>query len=184
MGAINNNPAIYLNISGGKICKRLKSPSESSITRTTDKGTVVIEEQYSAWEGYITDIKTRESEYGKDWNVTIYDGIVTAILQFKYSSGYSRAFLKALPNVNILEKVVLTPKEITVDGKKRTTLFINQDGKAIKWKYTKDTPNGIPSPMKIKIKGIETYDDSNIMEFLENVVNTEVLPKLKEETPF
>lgn len=178
MGAINNSTAIYLSISDGKICRRVQSPTSSSTQRTTKDGRVVNEEHYNGWMGKITNITTRESEYGKEWQVEINDGTSTVILSFKYSSGYAASFLKALPNVNLSQPVTLIPK-VTVDGdKKRTTLFINQDGKAIKWAYTKDNPNGCPGLKQIKVKGQSTWDDSDMMEFLEAMVNNDILPQL------
>jgi hypothetical protein len=96
-----------------------------------------------------------------------------------YSSGYSSSFLKALPNVDISAKVKLSPK-MTIEGdKKKTTLFINQHGTAAKHFYTKDNPNGLPQMVQKKVKGKMQWDDSEMMEFFENMVNTQILPKLK-----
>lgn len=167
MGAIQSNSAIYLSISDGKICRRVQSPSETSVQRTTKDGRVVNEELYKGWSGKITDVKTRDTDYGKEWNVTIDDGKDKAILSFKYSSGYASSFLKALPNIDLNHEVTLSPSVSEFNGKKRTTLFVNQHGNAVKWHHTKDNPNGCPGLTKIKIKGVESWDDSEMMEFLE-----------------
>ena len=184
MGAINNSTAIYLSISDGKICRRVQSPTEHSKPRTTKDGRVVNEEHYNGWMGKITNITTRESEYGKEWQVEINDGTSTVILSFKYSSGYAASFLKALPNVNLNVPVTFTPKATEVDGKKRTTMFLSQNGTPIKWAYTKDNPNGCPGLKQIKVKGQTTWDDSDMMEFLESMVNNDVLPQLNSDVPF
>jgi len=191
MGAIQTNSAsvIYLQISDGKICRRVQSPTESSVPRTTKDGRTVYEEWFGGWEGKITGIETRDSDYGKEWRIIIQDGAEKAILSMKYSSGYAASFLKTLPNVDLSKSVKLIPK-LTIEGeKKRTALFISQDGKALKWYYSKETPNGIPSLKKVKIKGVETWDDSDMMDFLEEMVNTKVLPQLSgidsgEDMPF
>ena len=60
-----------------------------------------------------------------------------------------------------------------------TAKFINQGGKSLKWAFTKENPNGIPSLKKIKIKGVEQWDDSDLMEFLEEMVKNQILPKVK-----
>lgn len=65
-----------------------------------------------------------------------------------------------------------------VDGKRKTSLFINQDGKAVKWFWTKDNPGELPSLKKVKIKGKETWDDSDQIEFLQAYIKNEFLPKL------
>lgn len=184
MGAINKNSAIYLTISDGKICRRVPSPTATSIQRTTKDGRVVNEEHYNGWLGKITNITVRESEYGKDWQIEINDGTETAYLQFKYSSGYAASFLKALPNVNLNVPITFTPKATEIDGKKRTTMFLNQNGTAVKWAYTKDNPNGCPGLKQIKVKGQNTWDDSDMMEFLESMVNNDILPQLNSDVPF
>ena len=178
MGAVQFSNAIYLSITDGKLSRRVKEPTATSKERTTKENKVVHEEFFQAWKGRITNITTKENDYGKQWLVTIEDEDGEAILQMPYSSGYSAAFLKTLPNVNFKEEVVIVPK-LTVEGdKKKTTLFINQNGSALKWYYTKDNPQGLPELKQIKVKGKVTWDDSDIMEFLENMVNTKILPKL------
>jgi hypothetical protein len=180
----NNNSAIYLSISDGKIVRRFKEKTKDSVERVLTKGVnagkTVHEEKYAFVEGLITNIEAKDSpQYGKNWIVTIQDETETYLLQMDYSSGYSSAFLKALPNVDINSKVKLSPKMTLEGDKKKATLFINQHGEAAKWAFTKDNPNGLPPMTKQKVKGKEVWDDSDMMEFLERMVNTEILPKLK-----
>lgn len=189
MGAVHQSNAIYLGISEGKISRRVAQPTDISKERINKEGKVVHEEFYKGWKGRIVDIQTKENDYGKQWLVTLEDEDGKAILQMPYSSGYSAAFLKALPNVDLSSEVLLTPK-LTIEGdKKKTTLFINQHGKAVKWYYTKDNPNGLPELKQIKVKGKITWDDSETMEFLEAMVK-DLLAKPaeskqeEEEAPF
>lgn len=179
MGAGNSNHATYYNISEGKICRQVQSPTAKSKTRENKNGKTVHEEFYDFLEGYITDIRSKDSDFGKRWLVTMKDEDGEYILQMPYSSGYSQAFLKVLPNADLDVKVKITPK-LTIEGdKKKTALFVNQDGKALKHYYTKDNPNGLPSLKKIKIKGKEQWDDSEIMEFLEEMVKRDIAPQFK-----
>jgi predicted DNA-binding transcriptional regulator AlpA len=167
MGAIQQTSAIYLSIMDGKIVRRFQSPTAQSKERVTKEGKLVHEEIYKGWTGRITNVKTRESDYGKDWQVYLQDEDGTAILSMRYSSGYASAFLKALPNVDLSREVTITP-HIKIEGdKKRTGIFLNQDGKSVKWFYTKETTNGLPPLEQIKVKGVATWDDSKMMEFLE-----------------
>jgi hypothetical protein len=186
MGSIIKNSAIYLTISEGRICRRVQSPTATSKERQTKDGKLIHEEQYHGWSGKITDIQTRQTDYGKEWNVTIEDGDTKASLQMKYSSGYASAFLKTLPNVDLSKDVQLMPKSETTDGKTKTTMFIKQDGKAIKWAYTKDNPNGLPSMKKIKVKGVDVWDDSDMMEHLESMVKSKFANSKQDdfEVPF
>jgi len=179
MGAITSSNAIYLTISNGQICKKVQKPTAISKERVNKNGVTVHEEYYKGWKGRITAIAVREhDEFGKFWNVTLTDSDGDAILQMKYSSGYAAAFLKTLPNVDLSSDVIITPSLKIEGDKKKTSVFVTQHGVPLKWYYTKDNMNGLPELKKIRVKGKDTWDDSDIMEFLENMVNTEIVPKL------
>jgi hypothetical protein len=180
MATVDFNSAVYYTISDGKICRQFREAQEGTKERVNKTGRIVHEKFYRGLSGRIVDIATKDGDYGKSWLVTLQDDTGTReILQFQYSSGYANGFLRALPNVDLSKPVTISPK-MTIEGdKKKTTIFINQGGQAIKWYYTKDTPHDIPQLQQQKVKGKMVWDDSEQMEFLENMVNTEILPKLK-----
>lgn len=180
MGAIMQSNAIFLTISNGQICKKVQKPTSISKERVNKNGVTVHEEYYKGWKGRITAIEVREhKDYGKFWNINLTDSDGDAILQMQYSSGYSAAFLKILPNVDLNSDVIITPN-MKIDGdKKKATIFITQHGVPLKHYYTRDNPNGLPELKQIKVKGKITWDDSDMAEFLENMVNTEIIPKLQ-----
>lgn len=179
MGAIQESNAIFLTISNGKICKKVSKKTAISVERVNKNAVTVNEEYYKGWKGLITAIAVREhKDFGKFWNVTLTDDQGDAILQMNYSSGYANAFLKTLPNIDLSSDVVITPNLKMEGDKKKTTLFITQHGVPIKWHFTKDNPNGIPELKKIRVKGKDQWDDSDLMEFLEKMVMTEIVPKL------
>lgn len=179
MGAENKSSLSFYSISNGKICKSVSQPTATSVTRTNKNNKVVHEEFFDQIRGKIVDIKTKEhQEYDKFWVVTLEDETGRFNLEMKYSSGYASAFLKMLPNVDFTSDVLIIPK-LTIEGdKKKTSLFITQHGTPLKHFYNKENPNGLPQLKQIKVKGKVTWDDSEMMEFLENMVNTEILPKL------
>ena len=180
MATVDFNSAIYYTISDGKICRQHREPVEGSKERVNKNGKTVHETFYKALKGRITDIKEKDGDFGKQWIITLQDESgVNEVLQFQYSSGYANGFLRALPNVDFSLDVLIAPNMKIEGEKKKTTIFLTQNGKALPWYYTKDKPNGIPDLKQIKVKGKLTYDDSEIMEFLENMVNTKVLPQLK-----
>ncbi len=179
MGAVMQSNAIFLTISNGQICKKVQKPTAISKERVNKNGATVNEEYYKGWKGLITAIEVREhKEFGKFWNVTLTDDQGDAILQMNYSSGYSAAFLKMLPNVDLSTDAIITPNQRMEGDKKKVTLFITQHGKPLKHYYTRDNPNGLPELKKIRVKGKDQWDDSDIMEFLEKMVMTEIVPKL------
>lgn len=180
MAEVQHSHAAFYNITEGKFCRTFKSATNKSKERINKNGKVVHEEFCDGLSGRIVDIKTKDHpEFGKFWMVTIQDGEWSGVIQMKYSSGYASAFLRILPNVDLNKDVTIVPK-MTIDGeKKKGSLFIMQGGNALKHFYTKDNPNGLPQMKKIKVKGKETWDDSDMMEFLEAMVKNEIVPKLK-----
>lgn len=179
MGAIQQSNAIFLTISNGQICRRVQNKTKDSKERVNKNGVTVHEEYYKGWKGRITAIEVREhKDYGKFWNITLSDSDGDAILQMQYSSGYSSAFLKTLPNVDLNSDVIITPNMKIEGDKKKATVFVTQHGVALKHFYNRDNPNGLPELKKIKVKGKETWDDSDMAEFLEKMVNEQIKTKL------
>lgn len=182
MALEKNNSATFLSIGDGKITKRVKQETADSRMRTLKDGKVIYEEIYDSVSGIITEIKTHDHpSFGKFWNVRIQDGEESYILQMNYSGGYASAFLKTLPNVNLSKRLKLIPSMKIEGEKKKVTLFLNQEGIALKHFYTKDNPNGLPAMVQIKVKGKMTWDDSDMMAFLEKMVLTDIAPKLKKD---
>jgi hypothetical protein len=181
MGLQNSqsDSVIFLQIANGKIVRQSKTPVEGSVSRINKLGREVHELFYDSLTGHIKDITTRESEYGKTWIVKVNSDGKNYQLEFNYSSGYATTFLKALPNVQFSQPITLSPKLIIDGDKKKSVLFISQDGKGLKHYFTKDNPNGLPDLKKIKIKGKESWDDSDRMEFLEQYVQNNIIPMLK-----
>ena len=176
-----SDSVIFLTIANGKIVRQSKTPVEGSVARINKLGREVHELFYDSLTGVIKDITTRESEYGKSWIVKVNSDGKNYQLEFNYSSGYATTFLKALPNVSFGNPVTLSPKLIIDGDKKKSVLFISQDGKGLKHYFTKDNPNGLPDLKKIKIKGKESWDDSDRMEFLEGYVKDNILPMIKSD---
>jgi len=179
MAEVINSHAAFYTITEGKFCRTYKSATNKSVERINKNGKVVHEEFCDALSGRITDIKIKDHpEFGKFWMITLSDGAWTGVVQMKYSSGYASAFLKLLPNVDLKSDVVIAPKMVIEGDKKKASLFIMQHGSPLKHFYTKDNPNGLPQMKKIKVKGKETWDDTEMMEFLEKMVFTEITQKL------
>ena len=179
MAEVITSHAAFYTITDGRICRTFKAATAKSIERVNKMGKIVHEEFMDGLSGRITEIKTKDHpDYGKFWLITLTDGDWSGVLQIKYSSGYASAFLKMILNVDLSKDVTIVPK-MTIDGdKKKASLFIMQEGIPLKHFYTKDNPNGLPQMKKIKVKGKETWDDTEMMEFLEKMVFTEVVPKL------
>lgn len=195
----NNNSAIYLTISNGKICRQFKTANEHTTSRINKNGKEVHEQFFDYVEGYIKNVTAENTDYGKMWKVEIEKDGVRAYLQFNYSSGYSNGFLMAFPNLDLNQLVKISPSAKKEGDKTKTTLFLNQNGEGLKWAWNKDNPGGLPQMKKIKVKGVETWDDTERMEYLEQMVKDRMLqhfgakhqaapvasaPEVDEEAPF
>lgn len=186
MGLQNNQSSgVFLQISNGKLVRQFKQPTDKSVARINKLGREVHEEFYDSLTGHITEVKTKDGDYGKSWVVTMKDGEGTYFLDIKYSSGYAVSLLKALPNANLDQLLTLTPK-LNIDGeKKQSVIFINQNGAGLKHFWTKDNPRDLPQMKKIKVKGVETWDDTERMEYLEKFISHLMSKKATEEdVPF
>jgi hypothetical protein len=179
MALLNKAQAgIYLSIQSGKIAHRVTEATSTSKSRTLDTGKVIHEELYDSLEGRITGISFKDGDYGQQLLIQVESDGQRATLQMPLSSSPASGFLKALPNINSTELVKFSPKMQEVDGKRKTSLFLSQAGKGVKWFWTKDTPGDLPSMKKIKVKGKETWDDSEQIEYLMAYVKDKFLPKL------
>ena len=138
------------------------------------------EKFYDSFTGKLVDIKTQEGTYGKTWNFMFKDKEDIYTLQLSYSNSFSTAILKMLPNIDLTKEMKVSPSVKEVDGKNKSSLFINQDGKALKHAFTRDNPNGMPDMEQVTVNGSQVWDDTKRLVFLQNMVDTTILPKLTE----
>jgi hypothetical protein len=173
----NQGSTVYLTIQGGSIARRVPEPTATSKTRQLESGKVINEELYASIEGHISGIHTKDGTYGKELHICFtedqkYD------LQVPLSSGPAKSFLSALPNLDLTKMTKLIPKREEKDGVARTKILLSQNNAGVKWAFTKDNPGDMPPMKKIKVKGKETWDDTDQLEFFEALV-TKYNDKLK-----
>jgi hypothetical protein len=166
---------IYLSVADGNLVRQHKTANHFTVERITKTGKQVFEEFFKDLTGVITSISTRENDYGKQWQVTFKDGEDTYIVSLGYSSRYAASFLKALPNLNLMASVRFMPwamKDKNDPTKTITGVTLYQGDNKIAPYYTKENPNGLPQMQKIKVKGKEQWDDSEMMAFLEEMATS------------
>ncbi len=178
MGLETRQGGNFITILGGKLCQRVPEGTEGSIERTNKIGNVVHEKFYDNFTGKLKGIEVREGTYGKTWNLMFQDKKEVYTLQLSYSNSFATAFLKMLPNIDLNKEMKLSPSTKEVDGKNKSSLFINQDGKALKHAYTRENPNGMPDMEQLTIKGVLVWDDTKRLVFLQEMVDTKILPEL------
>lgn len=180
MGLENRQSGNFITILGGRLCMRVPEGTEGAEKRTNKLGNEVTEKFYDRFTGKLIDIKVQDSTYGKTWNFVFRDKEEPYTLQLSYSNSFSTALLKMLPNIDLTKEMTISPSVKEVDGKDRSSLFVNQDGKAMKHAYSRENPNGMPEMEQVTVKGVLVWDDTKRLVFLDNMIQTLIIPKLRE----
>ena len=184
MGLENRQEGKFITILGGKFCQRVPEGTAGAVQRTNKLGKVVWEKFYESFTGKLVGIKVQDGTYGKTWNFAFQDKGEVYTLQLSYSNSFATAFLKMLPNIDLTKEMKVSPSTKEVDGKNKSSLFVNQDGKPLKHAYTRENPNGMPDMEQVTVKGEKVWDDTKRIAFLYNMVQTQIVPKLsKAEVP-
>lgn len=134
-------------------------------------------ETYTTVEGRIVFVQVDDAEYeGKGYRkltLTLRgeDG-KEVLLGFPINSGYGQAFCCMCPNIDTDEPVKISGGTEKKNGKNYSSMFIEQNGKFVKWFYAKDREKQLPPPEVIKNKkGIETGKDwSERNEYMEKLI--------------
>lgn len=157
----------YVNIKMGKF-----------VTKTRE-GVV---EEYDNLTGNLVGIEFADKEVNSQPYVQlaliVMDGNDTYELQMRYDSGYGRGFCNTIPNADLTKPITFSAAYSEKDGKKISSLFLSQFGKALKWKYTKEHPNGLPPMESAKFKGQTMWDNSAQLRFWKDMIEQEIKPFL------
>lgn len=193
LGGVNTT---YLSVADGNLVRQHKQATAQTTERITKTGKLVFEERFKDLTAKLDNISTRENEYGKQWQLRFQDGGDYYVVSLPYSSRYASSFLKALPNLDLNNEVRFMPwamKDKNDATKTITGITLYQNGEKLAPYYTKEDPKGLPQMVKIKVKGKEQWDDSDMMSYLENMalnlfeqVNVEesTAPHDNDEVPF
>lgn len=178
-----NQSKIFLNVIGGKIRRKVTKDTEGAEERTNKNGEKVYELCYTSLTAKIESISIRQSEFNGEkvdnWEVVLSDIGEKYHLQLPTSGRITNGFMFRLPNTDVskdIEVVTFTDKE----NPDRTVLILKQDGKTVPVAYKKDAPNGLPQLEKITFKGKEVWDDTKQQQFIRNMVETTIVPKLSQ----
>jgi hypothetical protein len=159
---------VYLTIREGKIAKK-------------EGETYVL---FDSVEGYIRGISTRKHLYGTDLCVLLEDDQMYQ-LQIRMKgeepskqTAYFIAFAHCCPAIDPHQRVEFIPNLKIVDDKKRSALFLKQNGETMKWAY-KVGQDGVPAPEELKNKKgevisvdwseVEAYRVDKVNEFSQNL---------------
>ncbi len=186
MGLQNNERGNFISIVKGKIAQRVPEGTVGANTRVTNTGSTVHEKYYDSFVGKLIGVKTKDGNFGKQWFFSFQDHEDIYILALGYESGQAIAILKMLKNCDLSKEMKVSASMSKNDaGIDVTSVFINQDGKAVKHFFTKENPNGLPQWSPVMANGVQVvvnnqkvWDKSAQMNFFEEMVAQDILPKL------
>jgi hypothetical protein len=144
---------------------------------------------FNSLEGYLREIGTRETKYGTELLLTIEDDELYQLsLRIKgddpkmKQSNYFISFAHISPNIDVNQKTELIPSLKVEDDKKRSALYIKQNGSFLKWAFKKG--DGMPEPESLTNKKGEviSIDWSEVEIFRMDKVN-ELNARLKTVVP-
>lgn len=182
MGFSDREGGKYFTILGGKHCLRVPEGTPHAVARVNKLGKTVHEIYRDAFEGILLNIRTKDSEYGKNWEFDFKDNGEVYTLQLSYSNSYATNLLKILPNADLTKPMKIQPSQKIEDGKAKSSLFVSQNGVTLKHAYTKDAPNGMPDLEQVTVKGNLVWDDTKRLIFLQAMVEKDILPRLPKDT--
>lgn len=161
----------FLAIREGKLVERSEQGAPGAVARQKKDGSTVYEIQHGSITGYLESVKVREhEEYGKFLRIQLRVKKEKFIIEMNLDSGYASSFLATIPSADLEGLIQISPSYTEKDGKKQSSMFLQQDSGWLKRFFTKDSPNGLPDLVKTKVKGKEVWDNSARLEFYEKMI--------------
>jgi hypothetical protein len=132
--------------------------------------------------GYLAGLEIKDDEYeGKKYkklSLTIVDATDRFIMDIRVGSGYWIGFCMTIPNVDLAKEMALIPNMKNENGKDKRTMFISQDGKALKRFWTKANPGQLPPLEVVTFKNQDHWDSSKQDNFLIEYLTHQIKPNL------
>lgn len=185
-GLSNSEKMTFVNFFRGLFTVEVKPETHGAETRTTETGRIVHYKSYNQLEGYIRNIEKKTRDFqGKTYTTLqiIIEDDLKFCLQLNYFGNPARCFFNVLPNIDLGQKVHLIAKRVKQDDTSRDVLFVNQNGKGLKWYYTKEDPKGKPDWKKLQFNGKTEWDRTEELDFFQAYIDTVVKQTLKDLTP-
>jgi hypothetical protein len=193
MGLSNrtNQNTIYCRAADSKIVVKSSNTDKEAVKRMNKNGEEVWERLYDDLSGKLVSIDLKEGEFKgsktKDWHFTVSDGDTRYIITLRYDSSYSKKLINALANVDDFSNTLCfypwrMDEVKSPTGKLMVGISLYKGAHPTKAnrimpKYERDQ---MPLPKEVVLKGATQFDDTELCAFLENVVNTEIKPRLAE----
>lgn len=145
---------------------------------------------YAELEGKITSLSFKNEDYEgnpiRKLIVVINDGEDNYQFGLNVESSSYSSFVSFIANVEELSNTItIHPRldKAVRDGKEisRRSILVSQNGNFAKSYFTKEDPKGLPEWKIVKVSGKNMADKTEYLEFLENFVNKELVPRISAE---
>lgn len=186
MAGLSNDGAefkTFVTIFEGKFVKKVEIGTPNAVIRTNKNGKEVCELHYkSLVDVYVRDIEKKDhEEYGASWVITLEtDDGQSFGLQIPYSGRATNGFMHRLPNIEIDKPITLVPSRFqeVLNGitKYKTHLVVHQFGEKLEKYWTEQNPGDLPQMKKVIFKGVEQWDDTEQMQYIEAMINQQYKP--------
>jgi hypothetical protein len=140
---------------------------------------------HGQWTGHLVNIsfkwvEPKEKKPYEAINIHLNDGVEDVIITCKFNSGYGRSFAKAIGNADLSRPITITPTYKEEGEKKEGGIFIQQNGAALKWQFTRDNPNGCPPAQEFdKGDNEKIYSFTEQMTFLKDHLINNVVQSIQ-----
>lgn len=137
----NQQRSTYLNLSGGKFKQRVSPGTDGAVPRTNKNGDEVFELAFDSLSNVlITGVNDESTDFGDMLKIRVseVDGSADYTISVAVKSGYSKAFLNFLPNIDLQKPVSLHAYAMPIQGQKDKTkagLYVKQDGNKVAGKF-------------------------------------------------
>ena len=160
---------IYLSIIDGQLAYKVDKNEQGAVERKNKNGITVYEKYIGGIGGFLKSVKPKDSEFGKQWEITVLGQEGLFVLNIPYSSRYANNFFLKVENVDLNhEVVILVGKYLGNDNVSRPYLSFKQGDVKIEYYYVKDDPR-VPKGKKIVVNKKEIYDESEKLDFFESI---------------
>ena len=174
MGLKTSTPAgTYVRFKEGKfyVAKEMKNPDAVGYPEL--EGTIVgfniVDDEYEGQTIRKLVIKLQDEE-GENY-----------ILSIGFESVYASQLINFLKNADLKDKLSLVGTMREDENKnKKYSILVKQNNVFLKAYYTKDNPNGMPPLKQVIVNKKKTWDKTDLLDFLENVVLNELNASLGE----
>lgn len=123
-------------------------------------------------EGQVLGLRVFEEEFNgnayENLEISMNVNTETFKVKAKLDSGYGRAIINTLSNADLSQTVKIEPTY--VEDTKKSGAFVSQRGAALKWKYTKKEPNGLPEMKQVIVNKKTIWDKTEQLDFYKKVV--------------